>query len=107
MSQTSPSSSSSTFLTFFVPPVRTCAPLSRPQHGYLRCSGGGRGAGGGGSAGGGGGAGDGGGASYRAECVAGCERGYRLEGEARLTCLADSMWSGPQPRCVGKPSRTT
>ncbi|XP_017288668.1 sushi, von Willebrand factor type A, EGF and pentraxin domain-containing protein 1 isoform X3 [Kryptolebias marmoratus] len=60
--------------------VRSCPPLSRPQHGFLRCSDGG--------------------ASYRAECQAGCERGYRLDGNATLTCQADSQWSGPQPRCV-------
>ncbi|XP_039996882.1 sushi, von Willebrand factor type A, EGF and pentraxin domain-containing protein 1 isoform X2 [Xiphias gladius] len=60
--------------------VRSCPPLSRPQHGFLRCSDGG--------------------ASYRAECQVGCERGYRLEGDFRLTCQANSQWSGPQPRCV-------
>ncbi|AWO97474.1 putative sushi von Willebrand factor type A EGF and pentraxin domain-containing protein 1 [Scophthalmus maximus] len=60
--------------------VRSCPPLSRPQHGSLRCSDGA--------------------ASYRAECQAGCERGYRLEGDPRLTCQANSQWSGPQPRCV-------
>uniref|UniRef100_A0A8C4ZWE3 Sushi, von Willebrand factor type A, EGF and pentraxin domain-containing protein 1 n=1 Tax=Gadus morhua TaxID=8049 RepID=A0A8C4ZWE3_GADMO len=67
--------------------VRSCPPLSRPQHGHMRCT----------EEGGGG---VGGGAPYRAECTAGCERGYRLEGDSRLTCLADSLWSGPQPRCV-------
>nr|XP_043878628.1 sushi, von Willebrand factor type A, EGF and pentraxin domain-containing protein 1 isoform X4 [Solea senegalensis] len=60
--------------------VHSCLPLSRPQHGFLRCSDGG--------------------ASFRAECQAGCERGYRLEGDSRLTCQANSQWSGPQPRCV-------
>ncbi|XP_069375236.1 sushi, von Willebrand factor type A, EGF and pentraxin domain-containing protein 1 isoform X3 [Paralichthys olivaceus] len=60
--------------------VRSCPLLSRPQHGFLRCSDGG--------------------ASYRAECQAGCERGYRLEGDVRLTCQANSQWSGSQPRCV-------
>lgn len=60
--------------------VRSCPALSRPQHGYLRCSEGG--------------------ASYRAQCEAGCDRGYRLEGDAKLTCQANSQWSGPQPRCV-------
>ncbi|KAI3375735.1 hypothetical protein L3Q82_004034 [Scortum barcoo] len=60
--------------------VRSCPPLSRPQHGFLRCSDGG--------------------ASHRAECQVGCERGYKLEGSSRLTCQADSQWSGPQPRCV-------
>ncbi|GLD72713.1 sushi, von Willebrand factor type A, EGF and pentraxin domain-containing protein 1 [Lates japonicus] len=58
--------------------VRSCPPLTRPQHGFLRCSDGG--------------------ASYRAECQVGCERGYRLEGDFRLTCQANSQWSGPQPR---------
>lgn len=69
---------------FFRSAVRSCPPLTRPQHGFLKCNGGG--------------------ASYRAECQVGCERGYRLEGDSRLTCQANSQWSGPQPRCVGKPS---
>ncbi|XP_027142800.1 sushi, von Willebrand factor type A, EGF and pentraxin domain-containing protein 1 isoform X2 [Larimichthys crocea] len=60
--------------------VRSCPPLARPQHGFLRCN-----------------DGD---AAYRAECQVGCERGYRLEGDSRLTCQANSQWSGPQPRCV-------
>ncbi|XP_053271757.1 sushi, von Willebrand factor type A, EGF and pentraxin domain-containing protein 1 [Pleuronectes platessa] len=60
--------------------VRSCPPLSRPPHGFLRCSDGG--------------------ASRRAECQAGCERGYRLEGDVRLTCQVNSQWSGSQPRCV-------
>ncbi|XP_067379775.1 sushi, von Willebrand factor type A, EGF and pentraxin domain-containing protein 1 isoform X2 [Channa argus] len=60
--------------------VRSCLPLSRPQHGFLRCNDGS--------------------ASYRAECQVSCERGYRLEGESRLICQANSQWSGPQPRCV-------
>ncbi|XP_074480016.1 sushi, von Willebrand factor type A, EGF and pentraxin domain-containing protein 1 isoform X1 [Sebastes fasciatus] len=61
--------------------VRSCPTLSRPQHGFLRCS-------------------DGVASSRRAECQAGCERGHRLEGDAKLTCQANSQWSGPQPRCV-------
>uniref|UniRef100_A0A8C2X8M0 Sushi, von Willebrand factor type A, EGF and pentraxin domain-containing protein 1 n=1 Tax=Cyclopterus lumpus TaxID=8103 RepID=A0A8C2X8M0_CYCLU len=60
--------------------VRSCSPLARPQHGFLRCSDGV--------------------ASHRAECQAGCERGYRLEGDPRLTCQPNSQWSGSQPRCV-------
>ncbi|XP_034005924.1 LOW QUALITY PROTEIN: sushi, von Willebrand factor type A, EGF and pentraxin domain-containing protein 1 [Trematomus bernacchii] len=60
--------------------VRSCPALTRPQHGSLRCTDGA--------------------SSRRAECQLGCERGYRLEGEARLTCQANSQWSGPQPRCV-------
>lgn len=64
--------------------VRSCPPLSRPKKGFLRCSNTG--------------------ASNRTECQVGCERGYRLEGPSRLTCQANSLWSGPQPRCVGKPS---
>lgn len=64
--------------------MRSCPPLSRPQHGFLRCNDGG--------------------SSKRAECQVGCERGYRLDGDSRLTCQANSQWSGPQPRCVGKPS---
>ncbi|XP_061133183.1 sushi, von Willebrand factor type A, EGF and pentraxin domain-containing protein 1 isoform X1 [Syngnathus typhle] len=57
---------------------RSCPPLAEPAHGTLKC----------------------GGASYRAECQVDCERGYRVEGEPRLTCLATSRWSGPLPRCV-------
>ncbi|KAI4808144.1 hypothetical protein KUCAC02_000212 [Chaenocephalus aceratus] len=60
--------------------VRSCPALARPQHGSLRCTDGG--------------------STRRAECQLGCERGYRLQGEARLTCQANSQWSGPQPRCV-------
>ncbi|XP_061566532.1 sushi, von Willebrand factor type A, EGF and pentraxin domain-containing protein 1 isoform X1 [Cololabis saira] len=60
--------------------VRSCLPLSRPQHGSLRCSDGA--------------------ASYKAECQVGCDRGYRLEGDSTLTCQANSQWSGPLPRCV-------
>uniref|UniRef100_A0A8C6KVM3 Sushi, von Willebrand factor type A, EGF and pentraxin domain-containing protein 1 n=1 Tax=Nothobranchius furzeri TaxID=105023 RepID=A0A8C6KVM3_NOTFU len=60
--------------------VRSCPPLSRPQHGFLRCSDGG--------------------VSYRAECQVGCERGYSLEGNSTLACQANSQWSGPVPRCV-------
>uniref|UniRef100_A0A667ZKN9 Sushi, von Willebrand factor type A, EGF and pentraxin domain-containing protein 1 n=1 Tax=Myripristis murdjan TaxID=586833 RepID=A0A667ZKN9_9TELE len=60
--------------------VRSCPPLGRPRHGFLRCSNGG--------------------ASYRAECEVGCERGYRLEGDSKLVCQANSQWSGSQPRCV-------
>ncbi|KAK7910339.1 hypothetical protein WMY93_015023 [Mugilogobius chulae] len=60
--------------------VRSCPALSRPQHGFLKCSEGG--------------------ASYRAECQVGCDRGYRLEGQSKLTCQANSQWSGSLPRCV-------
>lgn len=75
---------SNSHVYFLQPTVRSCPPLSRPPHGFLRCNNGGT--------------------SFRAECQAGCERGYRLEGDSRLTCQANSQWSGPQPRCVGKPS---
>ncbi|XP_023804740.1 sushi, von Willebrand factor type A, EGF and pentraxin domain-containing protein 1 isoform X3 [Oryzias latipes] len=60
--------------------VRSCPPLSRPHHGFLKC-------------------GDGG-TAYGAECQVGCARGYRLEGNSTLTCQANSEWSEPQPRCV-------
>ncbi|XP_029026032.1 sushi, von Willebrand factor type A, EGF and pentraxin domain-containing protein 1 isoform X4 [Betta splendens] len=60
--------------------VRSCPPLSQPQHGLLKCNDGG--------------------ASFRAECQVSCERGYKLEGDSRLSCQANSQWSGPQPRCV-------
>ncbi|XP_045068130.1 sushi, von Willebrand factor type A, EGF and pentraxin domain-containing protein 1 isoform X2 [Coregonus clupeaformis] len=60
--------------------VRSCPALSPPQHGHMNCSEGG--------------------ASYRAECEIHCAEGYRLEGDARLSCQADSLWSGIQPRCV-------
>uniref|UniRef100_A0A8C7IIV5 Sushi, von Willebrand factor type A, EGF and pentraxin domain-containing protein 1 n=1 Tax=Oncorhynchus kisutch TaxID=8019 RepID=A0A8C7IIV5_ONCKI len=60
--------------------VRSCPALSPPQHGHMNCSEGG--------------------ASYRAECEIRCAEGYRLEGDTRLSCQADSLWSGIQPRCV-------
>ncbi|PWA28849.1 hypothetical protein CCH79_00012875 [Gambusia affinis] len=60
--------------------MSSCPVLSRPQHGFLRCSDGG--------------------VSYRTQCQVGCERGYRLEGDSTLTCQANSQWSGPLPRCV-------
>ncbi|XP_015258798.1 PREDICTED: sushi, von Willebrand factor type A, EGF and pentraxin domain-containing protein 1 isoform X2 [Cyprinodon variegatus] len=60
--------------------VRSCPPLTRPQHGSLRCSDGG--------------------VSYRTQCEVSCERSYRLEGDSTLTCQANSQWSGPLPRCV-------
>nr|XP_046184667.1 sushi, von Willebrand factor type A, EGF and pentraxin domain-containing protein 1-like isoform X3 [Oncorhynchus gorbuscha] len=60
--------------------VRSCPTLSPPQHGYMNCS---KGV-----------------ASYRAACEVRCAKGYKLEGDARLSCQADSQWSGIQPRCV-------
>nr|XP_057922474.1 sushi, von Willebrand factor type A, EGF and pentraxin domain-containing protein 1 isoform X2 [Doryrhamphus excisus] len=60
--------------------ARSCPPLAKPQHGFLKCSNGS--------------------ASFRAECQVGCDRGYRIEGGPRITCLANSQWSGPLPRCV-------
>ncbi|XP_023867076.2 sushi, von Willebrand factor type A, EGF and pentraxin domain-containing protein 1 [Salvelinus sp. IW2-2015] len=60
--------------------VRSCPTLSPPQHGHMNCSTGV--------------------ASYRAACEVRCAKGYKLEGDARLSCQADSQWSGIQPRCV-------
>ncbi|XP_064877916.1 sushi, von Willebrand factor type A, EGF and pentraxin domain-containing protein 1-like isoform X4 [Oncorhynchus nerka] len=60
--------------------VRSCPTLSPPQHGHMNCS---KGV-----------------ASYRAACEMRCAKGYKLEGDARLSCQADSQWSGIQPRCV-------
>ncbi|XP_067257602.1 sushi, von Willebrand factor type A, EGF and pentraxin domain-containing protein 1 isoform X5 [Chanodichthys erythropterus] len=60
--------------------VRSCPDLSPPHHGVLNCSERT--------------------APYRLECSVRCEQGYRLQGRGRLTCLANSQWSGPQPRCV-------
>ncbi|XP_055055760.2 sushi, von Willebrand factor type A, EGF and pentraxin domain-containing protein 1 isoform X1 [Misgurnus anguillicaudatus] len=60
--------------------VRSCPALSPPHHGEMNCSEPG--------------------APYRPECSVRCEQGYRLQGRAKLTCLASSNWSGPQPRCV-------
>ncbi|XP_019713979.1 sushi, von Willebrand factor type A, EGF and pentraxin domain-containing protein 1 isoform X2 [Hippocampus comes] len=59
---------------------RSCPPLAKPLHGTLKCSNGG--------------------ASLRAECQVDCNRGHRVEGDPRITCLANSQWSGPLPRCV-------
>ncbi|KAG7461968.1 hypothetical protein MATL_G00196770 [Megalops atlanticus] len=60
--------------------VRTCPALPPLQHGRINCTEGG--------------------APYRTRCEVRCEEGYRLEGSARLSCQANSQWSGPQPRCV-------
>uniref|UniRef100_A0A674AJS6 Sushi, von Willebrand factor type A, EGF and pentraxin domain-containing protein 1 n=1 Tax=Salmo trutta TaxID=8032 RepID=A0A674AJS6_SALTR len=60
--------------------VRSCPALTPPQHGHMNCS---KGV-----------------ASYRAACEVRCAKGYKLEGDARLSCQADSKWSGIQPRCV-------
>ncbi|KAI1888389.1 hypothetical protein AGOR_G00184640 [Albula goreensis] len=60
--------------------VRTCPALSPPRHGRMNCTEGS--------------------ASYRTRCEVRCAEGYKLEGSARLTCQANSQWSGPQPRCV-------
>ncbi|XP_061525630.1 sushi, von Willebrand factor type A, EGF and pentraxin domain-containing protein 1 isoform X5 [Phycodurus eques] len=60
--------------------LRSCPPLAKPPHGTLKCSKGG--------------------ASYRAECQVDCNRGHRVEGDPKITCLANSQWSGPLPRCV-------
>ncbi|XP_017574246.1 sushi, von Willebrand factor type A, EGF and pentraxin domain-containing protein 1 isoform X1 [Pygocentrus nattereri] len=60
--------------------VRSCPVLSPPQHGALNCSEGG--------------------SPYSLECTVRCQQGYRLEGRAKLTCLSNSQWSGPPPRCV-------
>ncbi|TRY57481.1 hypothetical protein DNTS_014228 [Danionella cerebrum] len=59
---------------------RSCPDLPAPRHGMLNCSERT--------------------APFRLECTVHCERGYRLQGRARLTCLASSQWSGPQPQCV-------
>ncbi len=67
---------------WYFPIVRSCPDLSPPRHGVLNCSERTT--------------------PYRLECLVRCEQGYRLQGRARLTCLANSQWSGPQPRCVGK-----
>ncbi|KAL0970174.1 hypothetical protein UPYG_G00238360 [Umbra pygmaea] len=60
--------------------VRSCPALSPPNHGHMNCSEGG--------------------ASYRAECEVRCAEGYRLVGDGRVSCQADSHWSGTLPRCV-------
>ncbi|XP_028973250.2 sushi, von Willebrand factor type A, EGF and pentraxin domain-containing protein 1 isoform X3 [Esox lucius] len=60
--------------------VRSCPALSPPQNGRVNCSEGG--------------------APFRAECEVRCAEGYRLVGDSRLSCQADSQWSGIQPRCV-------
>ncbi|KAL7822674.1 hypothetical protein AOLI_G00331130, partial [Acnodon oligacanthus] len=60
--------------------MRSCPVLSPPQHGALNCSEGG--------------------SPYSLECAVRCQQGYRLEGRAKLTCLSNSQWSGPPPRCV-------
>ncbi|XP_030635356.1 LOW QUALITY PROTEIN: sushi, von Willebrand factor type A, EGF and pentraxin domain-containing protein 1 [Chanos chanos] len=60
--------------------VRSCPTLPTMRHGWLNCSKNG--------------------SPNRQECEVHCEKGYRLEGRARLTCQANSQWSRPLPRCV-------
>ncbi|XP_056610750.1 sushi, von Willebrand factor type A, EGF and pentraxin domain-containing protein 1 isoform X1 [Triplophysa dalaica] len=60
--------------------ARSCPALTPPHHGQLICS-----------------ERD---TPYRLECSVRCEPGYRLQGRSKLTCLPNSQWSGPQPRCV-------
>ncbi|KAK3545348.1 hypothetical protein QTP70_004069 [Hemibagrus guttatus] len=60
--------------------ARSCPVLSAPQHGLLNCST---------SV-----------SSSQFECAVRCQKGFRLEGKAKLTCLPNSQWSSPPPRCV-------
>lgn len=73
------------FLMCLLYTVRSCPALSAPQNGLLNCSVGV--------------------SSSQLKCVVRCQKGYRLEGEARLTCLPNLQWSSPPPRCVGKLTR--
>ncbi|XP_018585768.2 sushi, von Willebrand factor type A, EGF and pentraxin domain-containing protein 1 isoform X1 [Scleropages formosus] len=60
--------------------ARRCPALPPLQHGFFNCSGTRT--------------------VYRWACEVHCEEGYQLEGSSRLTCQANSQWSGPHPRCV-------
>ncbi|XP_076145380.1 sushi, von Willebrand factor type A, EGF and pentraxin domain-containing protein 1 isoform X2 [Alosa pseudoharengus] len=60
--------------------VRSCPKLSAPPHGQVNCSEGG--------------------IPHRVKCEVRCAKGYRLVGNARLTCQSNSQWNGPLPRCV-------
>lgn len=40
--------------------------------------------------------------SYRTTCLVTCDEGYRLEGNAKLTCQGNAQWDVLEPRCVGK-----
>ncbi|KAI5629830.1 sushi, von Willebrand factor type A, EGF and pentraxin domain-containing protein 1 isoform X1 [Silurus asotus] len=60
--------------------VRSCPALSAPQHGQLNCTNGDP--------------------LSQLECSVRCQKGYRLEGNAKLTCLPNLQWSSSPPRCV-------
>ncbi|XP_075416413.1 sushi, von Willebrand factor type A, EGF and pentraxin domain-containing protein 1 isoform X2 [Tenrec ecaudatus] len=60
--------------------VRTCPRHRQPKHGRISCSTEEM--------------------SYKTICLVTCDDGYRLEGNAKLTCQGSSQWDGPEPRCV-------
>ncbi|MBZ3871175.1 Sushi, von Willebrand factor type A, EGF and pentraxin domain-containing protein 1 [Sciurus carolinensis] len=60
--------------------VRTCPHLRQPKHGHISCSTGEM--------------------SYKTTCLVTCDEGYRLEGNAKLTCQGNAQWDGAEPRCV-------
>uniref|UniRef100_A0A4W3I336 Sushi, von Willebrand factor type A, EGF and pentraxin domain containing 1 n=1 Tax=Callorhinchus milii TaxID=7868 RepID=A0A4W3I336_CALMI len=60
--------------------VRTCPRLRKPEHGFVNCSTNSP--------------------SYKTVCHVTCNKGYRLEGRAKLTCLINAQWDGKAPRCV-------
>lgn len=44
--------------------------------------------------------------SFGSRCNFTCQEGYRLRGEATLSCLASGKWSGPPPACTGGSLKT-
>ncbi|MEJ1282873.1 sushi von Willebrand factor type A EGF and pentraxin domain containing 1 [Cricetulus griseus] len=60
--------------------VRTCPHLRQPKHGHISCSTVEM--------------------TYNTMCLVTCNEGYRLEGNAKLTCQGNAQWDGAEPRCV-------
>ncbi|XP_078251223.1 sushi, von Willebrand factor type A, EGF and pentraxin domain-containing protein 1 isoform X2 [Rhinoraja longicauda] len=60
--------------------VRTCPRLRNPEHGFINCS-----------------THD---TSYKTICRVTCKKGYVLEGRSKLTCLANMLWDGREPKCA-------
>lgn len=59
-----------------------CPPLSRPDSGYLSCSGENN--------------------SFNITCQFKCYSGFMMEGPPNVTCGPNGDWSGPRPVCTGR-----
>ncbi|XP_072114251.1 sushi, von Willebrand factor type A, EGF and pentraxin domain-containing protein 1 [Mobula birostris] len=60
--------------------VRTCPRLRTPEHGFINCSTHVL--------------------SYKTACHVTCKKGYIMEGRSKLTCLANMIWDGREPKCI-------